>query len=251
MNIIKTSSKKAHESEAKHDKIVLTIAEVKKDIKEIEDAQKENKKIREDEKDENKKTVEEAEAGLSAVNLAIDILTKFYATAAKEKVDLSLVQGPADDMPDAGFDAGEAYKGLGGEAGGIVGMLEVIQSDFVRTIKETEKAEALAAEEYLAFQTESGKSLAEKNMELDENKKYKDDTELKTDDANDSLKKESAILKASIEELMELQTTCIDTGMSYSDRVARRQDEIESLKKALCILNAYASYGPDGLADAC
>merc|ERR1712100_548884 len=28
--------------------------------------------------------------------------------------------------------------------------------------------------------------------------------------------------------------------MSYEERVARREDEIESLKKALCVLSAYA-----------
>jgi len=237
--------------EAKLDEYTLNIKELDEEIKAIIKEQKENAKLRSEEKDENHKTVQEAEAGLSAVNLAIDILTKFYATAAKEKVALELVQGPADDMPDSGFEAGEAYKGAGGEAGGIVGMLEVIQSDFTRTIKETEKAEDKAEEEYLAFQTESGKSRAEKEMALAQNTHYKDDTELKIESDTESLKKETTILKTSIEELMELQTTCIDTGMTYAERVARRQDEIESLKKALCILNAYASYGPEGLADAC
>jgi len=39
--------------------------------------------------------------------------------------------------------------------------------------------------------------------------------------------------------------------MSYAERVARREDEIASLKKALCIFGAYSEYGPDGLADKC
>ena len=42
--------------------------------------------------------------------------------------------------------------------------MEVIQSDFERTISETKKAEAQAEKEHLEFMTETGKSLAEKNV---------------------------------------------------------------------------------------
>lgn len=73
----------------------------------------------------------------------------------------------------------------------------------------------------------------------------------KLGEADDDLESESKILQSSIKELLELKPTCIDTGMSYEERVARREDEIEALKKALCVLTAYAEYGPEGLADAC
>merc|ERR1719453_1428735 len=106
----------------------------------------------------------EAKAGLEAVTMAIDILDKFYKTSAKAEVDLSLAQGPLDDAPDAGFDNGEAYTGAQGASGGIIGMMEVIQSDFERTISETQKAEAVAAKEHLEFMTETGKSKAEKTV---------------------------------------------------------------------------------------
>lgn len=200
---------------------------------------------------ENAATVTEAEAGLAATQEAIKILTRFYATAAKEKVDLSLAQGPRDDMPDAGFKGGEAYTGVGGAEGGVVGMLEVIESDFVRTVKETQKAETQAEQEYLTFQVDTGKSLAEKKMAKGQTSKYKDATEIKLEKDGESLKAQVVILKTSITEIMELQPQCVDTGMSYQDRVAHREQEIGALKKAMCILEAYASYGPDGLADAC
>merc|ERR1719460_2741335 len=107
--------------------------------------------------------------------MAIDILDKFYKTSAKAKVDLSLAQGPLDDAPDAGFKTGEAYQGAGAESGGIIGMMEVIQSDFERTISETQKAEAAAKKEHLEFMTETSKSLAEKNMASKEKTKIKDE----------------------------------------------------------------------------
>jgi hypothetical protein len=182
---------------------------------------------------------------------AIDILDKFYKTSAKAKVDLSLAQGPLDDAPDAGFKIGEAYKGAQAESGGIIGMLEVIQSDFERTITETQKAEKIAAKEHMDFMTESGMSLAEKTMATKEKTKLKDEADENFNDAEDELASQTKILVASIEELMELKKACVDTGMSYADRVAMREEEIAALKKALCILGAYAQYGPDGLSDAC
>ena len=40
-----------------------------------------------------------------------------------------------------------------------------------------------------------------------------------------------------MQELEELKPACVDTGMSYEERVARREEEIEALKEALCILD--------------
>merc|ERR1719230_2111781 len=100
--------------------------------------------------------------GLEATERAIKILANFYGTAAKATVDLSLSQAdPFANAPDAGFKTGEAYTAAGSDSGGIVGMLEVIESDFVRTIKETEAAEKAAEAEQQKFMTDSSVSLAE------------------------------------------------------------------------------------------
>jgi len=239
------------DDEAKLDKLKEELGTLETEIGELEKSLTDAGTLRTTEKAENKLTVTEAEAGLAATQESIKILTRFYATAAKEKVDLSLAQGPRDDMPDAGFEGGEAYTGVGGAEGGVVGMLEVIESDFVRTVKETQKAETEAEEQYLTLQTDTGVSLAEKKMARGQTGKYKDATEIKLEKDGESLKAQVVILKTSITEMLELQPQCVDTGMSYADRVAHREQEIGALKKAMCILEAYASYGPDGLADAC
>lgn len=225
---------------------------VGQEIDDLESKIDEATEMRDDEKAKNAETIEEAEAGLDATNMAIDILDKFYKTAGKAKVDLSLAQkGPLDDMPDTGFDAGEAYTGAGGEAGGILGMLDVIKSDFERTVSQTEVAEREAKEEFQDFMTQSGKSLAEKKMANEQKLKQKDNAIEKLESANTDLDSQSEILNLAISELIELKPTCIDTGMSYEERVSRREDEIESLKKALCIFQAYAEYGPEGAGNAC
>jgi len=233
------------------DKLEEEIATLTKDIAQLNADQDEAEKNRKEEKAENANTVSEAKAGLDAVNMAIDILDKFYKTSAKAKVDLSLAQGPLDDAPDAGFDNGEAYQGAGAESGGIIGMMEVIRSDFERTISETQTAEKEAAKDHLEFMTETSMSLAKKNMAKKEKTSLKDETDSNFNDAEDEMSSQTKILVTSIKELIELKAACVDTGMSYADRVAMREQEIASLKKALCILGAYAEFGPDGLADAC
>lgn len=238
------------EDEAHRDKLNEEIGVLEAEILELETARNESSDIRNQTSTENIATIQEAEGGLVAVNSAIDIIDKFYKTAAKTSVGLSLAQqGP--DAPSAGFDIGEEYTGAGGEAGGIVGMLDVIKGDFERTIDVTAKAEKSAEKEYKTFMTESSMSLAEKTMTLEQSTKYRDEavTDLTSNDG--AMIAASASLNGAITELIELKKTCVDTGMSYEERVARREDEIEALKKALCILSAYAEFGPDGLADAC
>merc|ERR1719225_1419181 len=237
--------------EALIDKLTVELADLNKAIDELTEAREKAEKERKEEKAENAATVAEAQAGLSAIEQAIDIISKFYKSAKKEKVDLSLAQGPADDAPDAGFDNGEAYTVAQSESGGIIGMMEVMKSDFERTISETEAAEAQAEEEHLQFMTETGKSLAEKKVASEERTAQKDDASEKLEKASDNLDAQTKILETSIQELLDLQPVCVDTGMSYDERVARREDEIAALKKADCILSAYEKYGPDGLSDAC
>jgi len=238
---------KMAELEAEIGELTEELAVLKDEIAELKEKRKVAEKLRKEESEENEATLLEANAGLDAVKMAIDVLDKFYKTVDDAKVDLSLAQqGPADDAPDAGFDIGEAYTGAQGAATGIIGMLDVIKSDFERTISETGKEEAEAEKEHLEFMTKTGVSLSEKKMATEQKTKYKDDAEEQLEDATESLNDNTEILSKSIAELLDLKPVCVDTGMSYEERVARRQDEIDALNKALCILKAYAEYGPDG-----
>jgi chromosome segregation ATPase len=225
--------------EALRDKLTEEISVLGDEISELKDKRAEAESLRADEKAENAHTVSEAEAGLEAVLQATDILKKFYATVAKETVEFAQ-QSPADDAPDAGFKNFESYNGAQSEAGGIVGMLEVIQSDFERTISETEKSEAQAEQDHLKFMTETGVSLAEKETAEEQKTAENEAAKEKLSDADENLKSQMEILTGAVQELLDLKPVCVDTGMSYEDRVARREDEIAALKKADCILGAYA-----------
>uniref|UniRef100_A0A7S3HS90 Uncharacterized protein n=1 Tax=Spumella elongata TaxID=89044 RepID=A0A7S3HS90_9STRA len=236
--------------EALRKQLTLELDDLAKAIKEIQDAQAEAIKLRGEEKTEHEAIVKEAQEGLDALNMVIDILDKFYKTAAKAEV--ALVQNkPDEDVPDAGFDNSEAYTGAQGDAGGVMGMLEVMKSDFTRTVTETEAAEKQAEQDHLEFMTQSGMSLAEKEAAQKEKTRQLTDANSKFDEGKENLDAEMKKMKTAISELMELRPTCIDTGMSYEDRVARREEELAALQKALCILGAYQTYGPDGLAGQC
>merc|ERR1740138_751501 len=54
----------------------------------------------------------------------------------------------------------------------------------------------------------------------------------------ESMLNEQKLLDKSVQELIELQPACVPKVESYEERVAKREQEIESLKKALCTLDA-------------
>jgi len=230
------------ENEAKRDKLTEEISVLTTQIGELTTALDSATKTRSDEKAENEATVKEASEGLEAVEMAIDILDKFYKTAAKGTVELVQTKGGDEDddaaipgMPETGF--GGAYTASQGASTGILGMMDVIKSDFERTIKTTEKEEKEAAATFLKFETDTKSSLGQKNMAKTNNDAELTETVGSIAEDKQSLEDEQKIIDKAIQEIIELQPACVDTGMSYEERVAKREQEIESCKEALCVLD--------------
>lgn len=235
--------------QADADRLSEEIGILRTDITELTDARSTATADRAAEKTQNEATVDEAEEGLTAIDMCIDLLDKFYRTLKKDTVNLTLAQGPFDDAPDSGFEGGEAYTGAQSGAGGILAMLDVMKSDFVRTVTETEKAEAESEADHLQFMTETGKALAQKTEARGQKNDQKGDAETKYGEAQNRFYDQSDCLNGALRELMDLKPVCITTGMSYADRVSRREDEIAALNRAMCILGKYEQYGPDGAKD--
>jgi len=229
------------------DRILLKEAldTLKDAIDDLDDAQKDANSMRKEEKAENKNTISEAKEGKSIVASAIMLLEDFYKSAAKEKASFvqGAIHGPKDDAPDAGFEGGEAYKGSQSGGGSVLAMLDIIKSDFVRTIKATEQAEDEAEQDHKSFTEETTTSLKAKKAAVKAKSKEKSGLDSDFDADTESLGKKTDLLVSTIEELLELKKTCSDSGMSYEDRVARREEEIAALRKALCILSNYAENG--------
>jgi hypothetical protein len=150
------------------------------------------------------------------------------------------------DMPDSGFESGEAYKGKQAASGGILGMLDDIKSDFERTVRETTKEEAKAAQEFLEFDRTTKTSINTKQLARDAKDEELQKVLNEIADDMASLISTQKLFDQAIQELLELHKACVDTGMSYAERAALREQEIESLKKALCILDTMGPVQTEG-----
>jgi len=70
-------------------------------------------------------------------------------------------------------------------------------------------------------------------LDKEDLKTTKSNIKMKTKEMQDNMNLVDEALKA----IENLKPMCIDTGMSYAERVQKREEEMKALKKALCILD--------------
>merc|ERR1719433_2447178 len=243
-------------------------AQLSKDIAALDEAMSKATALRKEEKATNAVTVKDAQAAQAAVAAATAVLKDYYAKAStatallqqrapsprewglKTRVKMGTDEWDALANPnfqgqiDKGHKEdmqtfGDTEKGQQDEAQyGVLGLLEVIASDFATLEANTNAAEAAAAEAYERFMVESKKSKATKTRKIELNTADKTATQAK-------VQEETADLKSTQDELLaadryhdRLVPQCIDRGMTWDQRVAARQAEIDSLKQALKILSS-------------
>jgi uncharacterized coiled-coil DUF342 family protein len=219
--------------EAKRDELTEEIKRLNKELGEERTALKEATAERKEEKGTNAETLKTAKEGHEAVTEALQVLRVFYKQAAKA---VFLQASPVDeDTQGPGFSG--SYGGSQSGSKAVLALLETIQSDFDRTIRTTEKAEAQSHSDFTDFDRESQSSIAgkETKVELDGQDLETTKTNIKVKFGD--LQTAQNLLDASLKELEDLKPTCIDTGMSYAERVEKREQEMEALRKALCILD--------------
>merc|ERR1719223_1012828 len=172
----------------------------------------------------------DAQEAQTAVAQALTVLKEFYAKAGDATAFLQ-------QQPEAPEIFDSPYKGMQAENGGVVGMLDVIESDFARLQSDTQASEASAQREYDGFMTDSKVDKESKTTDIEhKTAKKQDETQAKTVKTAD-LEGTQKELDAALAYFDKLKPSCVDAGVSYDDRVGRRKDEIESLQEALRILN--------------
>jgi len=184
------------------------------------------------ESEKNKITIKDAQGAQTAVAQALSVLNEFYAKAATAT---SFAQSGARAEPEIFGD--EPYKGMGAESGGVVGMIEVIQSDFARLEAETSAAEAEASKQYDEFIQDSKVDKVQKSADLDHATESKQAQESELQEKKVDLEGTQKELDAALAYYEKLKPTCVGEEESFEDRVKARKEEIESLKTALQILN--------------
>jgi len=126
----------------------------------------------------------------------------------------------------------------GNDGSGILGVLELAESDFAQNLAEARSAEKVAVDEFNTLVEDSKMNLAVKETEL--KGKESELKSIKVGLGDNSADKEglSTELEAVLE-FLDMRTRQCETKVpSYAERKAAREEEIEGLKEALKILAA-------------
>jgi len=209
---------------ARIEKATAAIAQLKAQTKALSDkmaemdaAQADATKIRQDENTVYVKASKDYKDSAEAVASAIQVLQAYYSEG-------SFVQQP--EFGDSKTDV----------AGTIVSILEVAESDFTRLLAEAEASENAAKNAYEKLVQENAVSRASAVTEgkgnEDEVKVLENSLLNYKEDQSSTGKEMSAVMTY----LDKLKPQCESKVMSYAERKARRETEVEGLKEALEIL---------------
>jgi len=218
---------------SKIDRAASHSAQIKEEVAEAQESlaatsreQVELDSMRNDQSADYRKAKDDLEAGVAGVQKALTVLREYYAGAAAmiQQDDWSMMQQPARPSSHS--------KSTGG-ASGIIAILEMCEADFSKDLAGEEAAESDAQESYDKQSQENKIQKAMKEQDV----KYKTQ-EFKSLDAEiaelasdkETVSKEHS---AVLEYYAKIKERCIAKPSTFEERSARRQEEIEGLKKSL------------------
>merc|ERR1719414_649554 len=124
---------------------------------------------------------------------------------------------------------GKAHEAAGGAAGGVIGLLEVIESDMTKTIASLESQEESAVDEY---ETMSKKNEIERTAKQQGVKyKLKESKQLDKGSAENTADRQGvqAELDAIVDYLARIEAQCIAKPEAYADRARHREAELDAI----------------------
>jgi len=160
------------------------------------------------------------EDGIEGLTMALQILRDYYAEQE------SLLQ-----QPDVG-----THAKASGAATGIIGLLEVSQSDFSRLLADSTVEEEAAVKEYEKISQDNRVSTAMKTADVTYKTKNVAELKKSVSEFSSDIDSEQTELDAVLDYYEKLKPGCIAKPMTYAERKARREAEIAGLKQALEIL---------------
>jgi len=119
--------------------------------------------------------------------------------------------------------------------------MEVILSDFERTLDTVREEEDDAQEAYDDFESETKTTIEDKEDEKSDKKSDVTDAEADITEAKDGLNDAKNLHKSALDELAKLKPMCVDGEETYAQRRKKREEEIEALKEAMKILDEWQS----------
>merc|ERR1740133_150011 len=173
-------------------------------------------KIRAEEKGVYTKNSAEMEKGVDGIKMALKVLNEYYS---KE---------------------GKSHSSADGAGSGIIGLLEVVESDFTKGLAEMNATESSAASEYEKLSKANAIEKATKGQDAKYKGKEAKGLAKSTSEANADRATVQDELDAVNEYYTGIKARCIAKAETHGERVARRTAEIAGLKEALSILDGEA-----------
>jgi len=201
---------------AKSAKLKEEVATLENELAALARAQAEMDKIRAEEKAVYDKNSAEMKKGIEGIKLALKVLREYYAK---------------DD---------KAHQSADGAGSGIIGLLEVCESDFSKGLAEMTAAEETAASEYEKTTKENEITKATKEQDVKYKTKEAKGLDKETAEATADRTGVQEELDAVNEYYKGIKERCVAKAETYEERVKRRTAEIAGLKEALTILDGEA-----------
>jgi chromosome segregation ATPase len=222
---------KSDKSQVRIEKATAAIAELKTQIKtlqeqtaEMDAAQAEATSLRNREHEEYVKASKDYKDSADAVANAISVLQEYYSSG-------SFAQLKAKEAPELGGAKTDI-------ATTIMGMLEVAESDFTTLLAESEASEKAAQSSYDKLTEQNAITKAANTEEVKDKEAHVKSEETALLNYKEDFATTGKELDAVLAYLDKLKPQCETKVMTYAERVAKREAEIEGLKEALEILSA-------------
>merc|ERR1719446_25146 len=209
-------STKIAQDKAASAKLKEEVATLQKELADMSKAKAEADEMRATEKAAFEKNSAEMKLGVEGVKKALSVLKEYYA---KE-------------------DSHGAAEGAGS---GIIGLLEVAESDFTKGLTEMTAAEQSAAADYDAYCKEDEIAVVQKSQDVKYKTKEAAGLDKNVSELSTDLATVTDELTAVISALDKLKEMCVAKAEPYAERKARRESEIAGLKEALQILEGEAA----------
>jgi len=226
---------KIDKASARSADLKVEVKELQKELADLQQMQSEMDKAREDGNAAFKIAQADLTQGLEGVRGALEVLRDYYqadAALLQQAGGLgAFMQQPAKPVK---------HEKAAGAGGGIISMLEVIESDFAKNLAEVEEEEETAQTNY--DKTTQENKVTKTVKEQDVKYKTKEFTGLDKEIAELSGDREGANteLDAVLEYDEKIKDQCIAKPEPYEERKRRREAEIAGLKEALTILEGQA-----------
>jgi len=218
---IESYSAKMDKAKSRSIKLKDEVAGLQSALADLSKMQAESDGVRREQNAVFKQTKSDLEQGLKGVRMALKVLKEYYASNAE------FVQQPA-------LEAG--HSKAAGAGSSIIGMLEVVESDFGKNLAVAEAEEDANAVDYEKVSMNSRLNKAQWSKDVEYKTKEftsldKSFSELTSD--RDSAQTE---LDAVLEYSKSVRGSCELKPETFGERKGRREDEVAGLKEALKIL---------------